>query len=153
MSKHVRQQNLNYRCLQPVLSSNGHTTASAKRRYGRYVSKSVLPRDVRATYDPSGVVHRGNATMWNSLKRVIRNQYFSPLLARRVSGLPHTYMVTISENVLRDEGFMYVSRLRSAGVKVRHAHYKVTNGYLVNLAVPFASAAFRDMIDYLKRHL
>ena len=149
MFKHGLQRYFNCRCLQPVLGSNGHTTASAKLPYVRYVSKSMLPRDVQATYDPHGVVFRGNITVWNSLKRIIKNQYFSPLFAKRVARLPHTYMM----DVLRDDGFMYVSRLRSAGVRVRHAHYQAMHGFAANLSVPFASAAFNDMVDYIKRHL
>ncbi|XP_048119824.1 arylacetamide deacetylase isoform X2 [Alosa alosa] len=49
----------------------------------------------------------------------------SPLLVPDASlrGLPRAYVLTCEYDVLRDDGVMYTTRLRRAGVPVTHEHY------------------------------
>ncbi|XP_063772147.1 arylacetamide deacetylase [Pseudophryne corroboree] len=74
----------------------------------------------------------------------------SPLLLEdeKLKGLPLTYVITCMYDVLRDDGFMYVSRLRKAGVHVLHAHYDNTfHGILIANTWPFDLALAHRIFD------
>ena len=45
----------------------------------------------------------------------------SPVLAKDLSNMPPAVVITIENDPVRDEGELYVKRLREAGVTVRHA--------------------------------
>ncbi|XP_047421347.1 arylacetamide deacetylase [Sciurus carolinensis] len=73
----------------------------------------------------------------------------APLLAddRRLQGLPRTHVVTCQYDILRDEGFMYVRRLRDAGVPVTHSH--VEDGFHGALSFPELKICYRMLDEYL----
>ncbi|XP_032081581.1 arylacetamide deacetylase-like [Thamnophis elegans] len=69
-----------------------------------------------------------------------------PLLVEdiKLQGLPLTYIMTCQYDVLRDDGIMYVSRLREAGVEVTHEH--VDNAF--HGVVTFITGAFAQNIGH-----
>ncbi|XP_077204774.1 arylacetamide deacetylase [Paroedura picta] len=78
----------------------------------------------------------------------------APLLVdeTKLRGLPLTYMVTCQHDVLRDDGIMYVSRLREAGIPVVHEHVEdAVHGALTFLTGPFSFSVGQRMANnYIK---
>jgi acetyl esterase len=71
----------------------------------------------------------------------------SPLLAKDVSGVAPSYVVTAGFDPLRDEGRAYAARLREAGVEARlHEESTLTHGFF-NMAgvIPAARVASRSI--------
>ncbi|RXK46644.1 alpha/beta hydrolase [Halorientalis pallida] len=54
----------------------------------------------------------------------LRNEYFAPLLADDLSGVPPASILTAEFDPLRDEGTVYADRLEDAGVDVTLDHYE-----------------------------
>jgi acetyl esterase len=53
-----------------------------------------------------------------------RNEYFAPLLAGDLAGVPPASVVTAGFDPLRDEGIAYAEALEADGVSVEHYHYE-----------------------------
>ncbi|KAG7265397.1 hypothetical protein CRUP_027679 [Coryphaenoides rupestris] len=84
----------------------------------------------------------------------------SPLLVpdAALRSLPKAYVVTCEYDVLRDDGIMYVTRLRAAGVDVTHEHYAGGfHGALMFIVWPMDFHIGRRMMDnyvhWLKENL
>lgn len=80
----------------------------------------------------------------------------APLLAddSKLHGLPMTYILTCQYDVLRDDGLMYVTRLRKAGVQVTHNH--VEDGFHGAVSFPQLKIFHRlaeQYITWLKKNL
>ncbi|XP_076724744.2 arylacetamide deacetylase [Callospermophilus lateralis] len=73
----------------------------------------------------------------------------APLLAAdsKLRDLPRTYLVTCQYDILRDDGFMYVRRLRDVGVPVTHNH--VEDGFHGILSLPVFKIYYRLMDEYI----
>ncbi|XP_013910823.1 PREDICTED: arylacetamide deacetylase [Thamnophis sirtalis] len=83
-----------------------------------------------------------------------------PLLVEdiKLQGLPLTYIMTCQYDVLRDDGIMYVSRLREAGVEVTHEHVdNAFHGVVTFITGPFAQNIGHRMannyIEWLNKNL
>ncbi|KAM5291810.1 arylacetamide deacetylase-like [Ctenodactylus gundi] len=80
----------------------------------------------------------------------------APLLAddSKLRGLPVTYVLTCQYDVLRDDGIMYVTRLRNAGVQVTHTHVEEGfHGAMAFLELKIAFKLENQYISWLSENL
>lgn len=119
---------------------------------------TFLPESYRGKYNYSaptvapGVGTESAGT--DGPSRSIADPRASPLLVpdAALRSLPKAYVLTCEYDVLRDDGIMYVTRLRHAGVEVTHVHYDTGfHGALMFTVWPTDFLIARHMMDnYLK---
>uniref|UniRef100_A0A5F9CSG5 Arylacetamide deacetylase n=1 Tax=Oryctolagus cuniculus TaxID=9986 RepID=A0A5F9CSG5_RABIT len=80
----------------------------------------------------------------------------APLLAEdtQMRGLPRTHVMTCQYDVLRDDGVMYVTRLRNNGVHVTHTHIEDGfHGAISFLNFKISNRMANQYIDWLRENL
>lgn len=96
----------------------------------------------------------GEAVGMEGPSRSFADPRASPLLVpdAALRSLPKAYIMTCEYDVLRDDGIMYVTRLRAAGVEVTHEHYDTGfHGALMFTVWPTDFLIARRMTDnYIK---
>ena len=104
-----------------AIRNNQHTTAEVKQEmYTTFLNHHNVEMDFHYSPYKTPKLDYGDAGMWQELKDVFLNPYFSPLLANNVTGLPEAFVYTPQYDVLRDEGMLYARRLQNAGVPTTH---------------------------------
>ena len=85
-----------------------------------------------------------NETVWNSLKHVMLDPYFAPLMAKDLTGLPKALVYTVTQDILKDEGTLYAKRLKDSGNDVEHYHNQGGFHPLNSWGLPFHSWVRKD---------
>ena len=69
--------------------------------------------------------HEGDSNLERTWLGKLMNEELSPLFASSFEGVPPAYVVTMGHDCLRDDGLLYVKRLRDSGQVplVEHKHY------------------------------
>ena len=140
-----------------AMVNNNHTSPELKRAlYTSYLNHNDLPRKyIHTDYIPNSLDH-GDDFLWKTLKDKITDPYFSPLVAKNLSHLPETYIMTMEHDVLRDDGILYVQRLLEAGNKVTHLHYESGFHGLISYPIPLVEdckIATKKLHDFLHKNL
>ncbi|XP_064158754.1 arylacetamide deacetylase [Anguilla rostrata] len=119
---------------------------------------ALLPESLHGPYEYSAPV--AGSSDPSRAAAAIADPRASPLLApdSALRPLPKTYVLTGEYDVLRDDGFMYVTRLQRAGVDVTHEHYAAGfHGALMFTVWPTDFAIGHRMMDnyihWLKQNL
>lgn len=104
-----------------VARSDGEPTLSAQILVYPLLLHGADTESMRTVGDPLTLDRRGVEWCWSHYLADPRSgddPLASPVLATDVSGLPPTLVITAEHDPLRDEGELYVARLREAGVEV-----------------------------------
>ncbi|XP_043926478.1 arylacetamide deacetylase-like [Protopterus annectens] len=113
--------------------------------------EKYLPEKFRKGHIYSGPQY-GNADLLNKYPGILDSRA-CPLLAEetKLKTLPKTYVITCEYDVLRDDGIMYVSRVKEAGIHVTHYHCETCfHGILMFEPWPFyLEAAHKVLINYI----
>ncbi|NXL84127.1 AAAD deacetylase, partial [Alectura lathami] len=108
--------------LREAMASNRHVPAEAGHLF-RFVNWSdLLPEKLKKGHVYTSPVF-GSSELAEKYPGFL-DPRAAPLLATdaQLRGLPPTYILTCEHDVLRDDGVMYATRLRAAGVPVTHVH-------------------------------
>ncbi|XP_040423299.1 arylacetamide deacetylase-like isoform X2 [Cygnus olor] len=110
--------------LREAMASNRHVPAESGHLFQFVNWSNLLPEEMKKDYVYTSPVF-GSSKIAKKYPGFL-DPRAAPLLAKdtRLHGLPPTYVLTCEYDVLRDDGVMYVSRLRAAGVRVTHDHAK-----------------------------
>ncbi|XP_007439720.1 arylacetamide deacetylase [Python bivittatus] len=120
-----------------VLETNQHVPAEFNHLF-KFVNWSHwLPERFKKGHIYTAPSH-GNSKIGQKYPGIL-DPRTAPLLVDdiKLQGLPLTYVITCQHDVLRDDGIIYVSRLREAGVPVIHEHVEnAVHGVLTFIAGP-----------------
>ena len=135
-----------------VFLNNDHVSPQFKKSVLPYMDASLLPAKYLVGYQKPSV-ESGNATVWKEIgEKIIQ---YSPLVASRFDNLPPAYVFTAEYDPLRDEGILYVLRLRKSGIRVEHDHSDfAVHGILSERdLLPEADEMFRRMTTFVAGNL
>ena len=141
------------RSLAPVMLAGNHTTGDIWQKYGHLVSLDNLHLDMSHTdfKQHYGIKDRTfsdkhSGFSHDALKKLI-HPYAFPLMAESMKNLPPALVITCESDTLRDDGFLYIKRLRADGVPVLHHHKRNSvHGYINFVKAPLWIEAARQTI-------
>ncbi|XP_010623625.1 arylacetamide deacetylase isoform X2 [Fukomys damarensis] len=142
------------RSLEKAMLSNEHVSAESSHLFQFVNWSSFLPERFRKGHVYNNPTY-GSSELTQKYPGIL-DVRAAPLLAddSKLRGLPQTFVLTCQYDVLRDDGLMYVTRLRNAGVQV--AHYHVEDGFHGAISFPQLKISHRvinQYISWLKENL
>ncbi|XP_041356299.1 neutral cholesterol ester hydrolase 1-like [Gigantopelta aegis] len=141
-------------------TTNNHTSSLLKySQYAAYVSPTLLPEVYRSgVAEPRNLDH-GNEELWRRIEMTVLNPHFAPLMATDLAKVSPAFVITSEFDVLRDDGIIYVERLRRAGVRVNLYHVKTSfhgfcSAYLFeSTQFDICNKILPDVIQYIEENI
>ncbi|XP_054435615.1 arylacetamide deacetylase-like [Pteronotus mesoamericanus] len=122
------------RSLEKAMLSNQHVPVESSHLFKFVNWSSLLPEIFKKGHFYRSPTH-GTSELFKKYPGFL-DVRAAPLLAEdnKLHSLPVTYVMTCEYDVLRDDGIMFVTRLRKAGVRVTHCHFE--NGFHGAMSIP-----------------
>lgn len=140
--------------------ANRHVSRSVREKMAQtFLNLDRLPKEFlegyeRPRYHPKGGVG-GDDRVWNKVKDRLLDPYISPLAAENLRNLPEAFVLTANHDPLRDEGWLYVVRLKEADNRV--THYNAETGFHGMFSfvgtLPEVEPMFAEIIDFIRANL
>ncbi|XP_070615746.1 arylacetamide deacetylase-like 3 [Erythrolamprus reginae] len=142
------------------LLKGSHIPKATRLKYQKWVNANNIPErfKVRGYTEQDYPLSNFKPQLYEEMKETL-SETFSPLLAEDtvVRKLPQTFLLTCEFDVLRDDGLLYMKRLRDNGVPVTWSHVEngmhgvmAFFGYGI-LSFPSAKRIVRDVTDFIRR--
>ncbi|KAK0403872.1 hypothetical protein QR680_017171 [Steinernema hermaphroditum] len=96
----------------------------------------------------------GDKVLSERFEKLLEDPNLSPLVEKDLSGLPPAMVLTCGFDILRDEGILYVRKLRKHGVATKWSHYPAAFHGVLNMPVSSQRKQILDDIAaYLRQNL
>ena len=143
--------------LSKYVQDGDHTSPDIWKEYGHLVNPKLLPSEYissgynREKFGSNRLKEKDHGISKESMD-ILTDPYAFPLMAQSLQNLPPAFVLTCQLDPVRDDGFLYVQRLRKDGVTVKHYHdnhgfhgmMSLTKGALVAQAAVDAANAIAD---------
>ena len=142
--------NLKYR---NIILNNSHVSLEYRNSIKHIMDLDLLPDDkIKQKYRPKPYHDSG---IWDEVKERFQSPDLCPLLAdeKELKLMPPVYIITCQYDILRDEEFFYIERLKKTGVKVIHDHmHACVHGWTFFHETTF-NKEYSDMIAKIDQNL
>lgn len=163
MIEHWLDYMFGHRKYYEFFNNNSHISQEIQTQYSNRINVSFLPDEIHKTKQKGGrsqnreqLLPKGDQ---RDISRLVINPKLAPLMAsdEALSHLPPTFILTVEVDVLRDEGYMAIERLRNAGVHVEHTHLSSEeHGCLPFIEVtkdPSVDLLYAKAAEFFNRHV
>ncbi|KAJ8050327.1 Arylacetamide deacetylase [Holothuria leucospilota] len=147
--------------LQKVME-NRHISPSFKKSefYLKTLGHDLLPTAYRDSPHYKGPVNHldeSDEDFWKESEKIFLDPRFTPLFRKNMTGLPTAYVMTAGYDSLRDDGYLYVQKLKDASVNVTWVHYeKAWHGIhwmLPEFVFRLGEKVHKDFLNFVKENL
>ncbi|XP_064638799.1 neutral cholesterol ester hydrolase 1-like [Lineus longissimus] len=106
-----------------LLAKGLHISSETREKFQKYVDHDLIPEKYLSKNYKKPSYPKNHVTFSEKIEKVTTSSYNSPLLADSLEGIPAVYIMTCQHDCLRDDGLLYVERLKKEGVEYHHVHY------------------------------
>ena len=119
-----------------AFTTNCHISDELRQsKYESYVDIDMLPKEIKDSMRGKQTYTKGNTSLSDAIQNIVLDSRYAPLMAadEDLALLPPTYILIAEFDVLRDDGFLAVERLRKVGVPVERNYLPGEEHGLLNL--------------------